>query len=33
MWLVPLTGVLEAHGSALRPYAYAATGVAALFSH
>jgi MFS family permease len=33
MWLVPLTGVLEAHGLGLiRPYAYAATGLAAFIS-
>jgi len=33
MWLVPLTSVLNAHGLAeLRPYAYAATGVAAFIS-
>ncbi len=33
MWLVPLTTVLEAHGLALiRPYAYAATGLAAFIS-
>ncbi len=33
MWLVPLTTVLGAHGlSALRPYAYAATGLAAFIS-
>lgn len=33
MWLVPLTSVLEAHGFApLRPYAYAAMGLAAFVS-
>jgi len=33
MWLVPLTGVLGAHGlGMLRPYAYAATGIAAFIS-
>ena len=33
MWLVPLTGVLEAHGlGMLRPYGYAATGLAAFIS-
>jgi nucleoside transporter len=33
MWLVPLTSVLEAHGLGLiRPYAYAATGLAAFIS-
>jgi MFS family permease len=33
MWLVPLTGVLEAHGlGAIRRYAYAATGLAAFVS-
>lgn len=33
MWLVPLTGVLSAHGlAALRPYAYAASGLAAFIS-
>ena len=33
MWLVPLTSVLNAHGLAeLRPFAYAATGVAAFIS-
>jgi len=33
MWLVPLTGVLSAHGlEQIRPYAYAATGVAAFIS-
>ena len=33
MWLVPLTGVLGAHGlGMLRPYAYAATGLAAFIS-
>src|SRR6185503_19335997 len=33
MWLVPLTGVLSAHGlGMLRPYAYAATGLAAFIS-
>ena len=33
MWLVPLTSVLGAHGLAtLRPYAYAATGLAAFIS-
>jgi nucleoside transporter len=33
MWLVPLTSVLEAHGlSVIRPYAYAATGLAAFIS-
>lgn len=33
MWLVPLTSVLAAHGfEVLRPYAYAATGVAAFIS-
>ncbi len=33
MWLVPLTTVLEAHGLAMiRPYAYAATGLAAFIS-
>ena len=33
MWLVPLTGVLEAHGfDRLRSYAYAATGLAAFIS-
>src|SRR6185312_5482490 len=33
MWLVPLTTVLAAHGlEALRPYAYAASGLAAFVS-
>src|SRR6185312_17473865 len=33
MWLVPLTGVLGAHGlDQLRPFAYAATGLAAFIS-
>jgi len=33
MWLVPLTSVLNAHGlTVLRPYGYAATGVAAFIS-
>jgi MFS family permease len=33
MWLVPLTTVLEAHGlSLIRPYAYAAMGLAAFIS-
>jgi MFS family permease len=33
MWLVPLTGVLSGHGlGMLRPYAYAATGLAAFIS-
>jgi nucleoside transporter len=33
MWLVPLTSILEAHGLAIiRPYAYAATGLAAFVS-
>jgi len=33
MWLVPLTGVLDAHGlGMIRPYAYAATGLAAFIS-
>lgn len=33
MWLVPLTGVLEGHGlGVLRPYGYAATGLAAFIS-
>lgn len=33
MWIVPLTGVLAAHGyEMIRPYAYAATGVAAFIS-
>lgn len=33
MWMVPLTTVLEAHGlTVIRPYAYAATGVAAFIS-
>jgi nucleoside transporter len=33
MWLVPLTSVLEAHGlDVIRPYAYAATGLAAFIS-
>jgi MFS family permease len=33
MWLVPLTSVLESHGlEIIRPYAYAATGLAAFIS-
>jgi MFS family permease len=33
MWLVPLTGILEAHGlGMIRPYGYAATGLAAFIS-
>src|ERR1700749_4227420 len=33
MWLVPLTSVLQANGyGILRPYAYAATGLAAFIS-
>jgi MFS family permease len=33
MWLVPLTSILQAHGlSGIRPYAYAATGIAAFIS-